>query len=206
MVFENTEVMNFKGAIRGMRNPLNSWDRSDSTFYDDKTVLGENDLSLMRRLIKAGSEHRKFMRQIFVSTDVIMPMYVAAEWDTYKCGTTRNSCSFQHKGVSKPFEITDFQCPSKEDEVYLAPVIDSLNILRDAYLKTKNYDYFLSIRRLLPSSYLYRFTWTGSYENIYNMYHQRKNHKLDDWSINFVKWVKSLPYAKELILNDDSED
>ena len=115
MRFENTEVFNFEGAIRGMRNPKNSWDRSEIS-YDKKgnIILCDNDIKLMQTLIKAGSEHRKFMRQIFISTDVIMPAYVAQEFDTYKVGSTRNSCSFQHKGVSKPFELSDFQTSPRD--------------------------------------------------------------------------------------------
>ena len=199
MRFENTEVFNFEGAIRGMRNPKNSWDRSEIS-YDKKgnIILCDNDIKLMQTLIKAGSEHRKFMRQIFISTDVIMPAYVAQEFDTYKVGSTRNSCSFQHKGVSKPFELNDFQT-SPRDEGYIKLVLPILNDLRDKYLETKDYEYFLSIRRLLPMGYLYRFTWTGNYENILNMYHQRKNHKLADWNTDFVNWVKTLPYAEELL-------
>ena len=199
MRFENTEVFNFEGAIRGMRNPKNSWDRSEIS-YDKKgnIILCDNDIKLMQTLIKAGSEHRKFMRQIFISTDVIMPAYVAQEFDTYKIGSTRNSCSFQHKGVSKPFELNDFQT-SPRDEGYIKLILPILNDLRDKYLETKDYEYFLSIRRLLPMGYLYRFTWTGSYENILNMYHQRKNHKLADWNTDFVNWVKTLPYAEELL-------
>ena len=199
MRFENTEVFNFEGAIRGMRNPKNSWDRSEIS-YDKKgnIILCDNDIKLMQTLIKAGSEHRKFMRQIFISTDVIMPAYVAQEFDTYKVGSTRNSCSFQHKGVSKPFELNDFQT-SPRDEGYIKLILPILNDLRDKYLETKDYEYFLSIRRLLPMGYLYRFTWTGSYENILNMYHQRKNHKLADWNTDFVNWVKTLPYAEELL-------
>ena len=199
MRFENTEVFNFEGAIRGMRNPKNSWDRSEIS-YDKKgnIILCDNDIKLMQTLIKAGSEHRKFMRQIFISTDVIMPAYVAQEFDTYKVGSTRNSCSFQHKGTSKPFELSDFQT-SPRDEGYIKLVLPILNDLRDKYLETKDYEYFLSIRRLLPMGYLYRFTWTGNYENILNMYRQRKNHKLADWSTDFVNWVKTLPYAEELL-------
>lgn len=199
MQFENTEVFNFEGAIRGMRNPKNSWDRSEIS-YDKKgnIILCDNDIKLMQTLIKAGSEHRKFMRQIFISTDIIMPAYVAQEFDTYKVGSTRNSCSFQHKGTAKPFELSDFQT-SPRDEGYIKLILPILNDLRDKYLETKDYEYFLSIRRLLPMGYLYRFTWTGNYENILNMYRQRKNHKLTDWNTDFVNWVKTLPYAEELL-------
>ena len=409
MRFENTSVYNIYNAILGARNPMNSWDKSDSVFkgYNGKienTSIGKNDLELMQKLIKAGSEHRKFMRQIFVAVDIIAPAYFMAELDTYKIGTTRNSSSFQHKGTSKRFEIDDFEVDDKIKEVlrikhkqfsdlfyqyeteeykiyttengrqykvykngrvftlpfsytdtmgrirefsekecvpsktkdgyfelnlggrnsekwllhrlvayvwldnpnnfktvdhkdgnkanncvenlewvtleenikrewdnfegfdlqrnykswkissklnptdrlkikdfyskgfsqkqlsemfnigqaqvsvivrdvnstsenrelfehcwYWEQVLDALNSLRDKYLETKDYKYFRLIRQLLPQSYLYRSTITMNYENILNMYRQRKNHKLAEWSKSFCDWVKTLPYAEELI-------
>ena len=416
MEFKNTEVFNFDGAIRGMRNPLNSWNKSDSYFDENKNfIIGENDLRLMQRLIKSGSEHRKFMRQIFISVDITAPLYFIHEFDTYKIGTTRNSCSLQHKGASRPFTIRDFSvdderiydildpirikkehpivynyeteeykeyfigerkyliyrngrifseafeytdtkgrtrkfdraeikpsqnengylylnlggrknrerwllhrlvaelwiennddkkteinhkdgnkgnncienlewCTHSENEIHkhlndldgqtihteylkfknsmkvnpaerlqikkdyksgitqkdlgrkynlsqpqvsaiirdsytsnnfelfemcwnIEKIIEMLNIYREKYNETKDYRYFRAMRQLLPQGYNYTFTWTGSYENIYTMYHQRKNHKLNEWSgkdnselSNFCKWVESLPYAKELIM------
>ncbi len=421
MKFENTEVWGFEHALRGMRNPMNSWDKSDS--YTDtqtgKYVIGENDMGLAKRLIKGGSEHRKFLRQIFVSVDITAPQYWIAELDTYKIGTVRDSCSFQHKGVSEPFSIRDFcfdddriyeildpppkekrehklvynyeteeyktytvgereyqvfkngrvfSCPfyytdtkgrtrffdrqekiptqykhtgywyfnlggrkwherwllhrlvaelwsekplgkvevnhidgnkgnncienlewvtHSENEIHkhthnldgmslstqyleykssmkIKPyqslgmkklneqgvpqakiaemynisqgqiwsilndkftsenhelfencwfwekMIEYLNFLRDGYLETKDYSYFRAIRQILPMGYEYKFTMTMNYENLLNMYHQRKNHKLNEWSgiddptkPNFIAWVKTLPYAKEFIIGDD---
>lgn len=420
MKFENTDVWGFEHALRGMRNPMESWNKSDSVFHFVKYVedtkfginaervdcckLGENDLKLAQSLIKAGSEHRKFLRQIFVSVDIDAPAYFMAELDTYKIGVTRNSSSFQHKGTSKCFEIDDFEVDDEIKEVlriknnefpdlfysyetnefkiyttengrrykvykngrvfalpfsyidtmgrtrdfpekecvpsktksgyfelniggrnserwllhrlvaevwldnpnnfrtvdhkdgnkanncvenlewvtleenikrewnnfegfdlqkkyknwkisskinpadrlkikdlyskgysqkqlseifevgqaqisvicrdsdstsenrelfehcwYWEQILDTLNSLRDKYLETKDYKYFRLIRQLLPQSYLYRSTITMNYENVLNMVHQRKNHKLSEWSENFINWAKSLPYAKELI-------
>ena len=410
MKFENTEVFNFKGALRGMRNPKESWDKSDSSassLYKD-FFLGDNDLKLAQTLIKAGSEHRKFMRQIFVSVDITAPAYFMAELDTYKIGVTRNSSSFQHKGTSKRFEIDDFEVDDEIKEVlrikikefpnlfysyetnefkiyttengrqykvykngrvfalpfsytdkmgrtrdfpekecvpsktksgyfelniggrnserwllhrliaevwldnpnnfrtvdhkdgnkanncvenlewvtleenikrewnnfegfdlqkkyknwkisskinpadrlkikdlyskgysqkqlseifeinqsqisvickdynstsenrelfeccwYWEQVLDILNVLRDKYLETKDYKYFRLIRQLLPQSYLYHSTITMNYENVFNMVHQRKNHKLTEWSKSFIDWARSLPYAENLIFLDE---
>ena len=226
MKFENTEVWGFEHALRGMRNPLNSWDRSDSHKCNSEDCamvengdepgkecdngnfgfcIGENDMKLAQRLIRAGSEHRKYMRQIFVSVDITAPLYWIHEMDTYRIGTTRNSCSFQHKGTSKPFEIGDFSLDycETQTEHSLNILIDELNRLRELYLETKDYNYFRRIRQLLPSGYNYKFTWTGSYENILNMVHQRKNHKLTEWSEDFISWAKTLPYAEELLFLDE---
>lgn len=205
MKFENTEVWGFEHAIRGARNPMNSWSRSDSAYdAEGNYILGENDLGLAQRLIRAGNEHRKFMRQIFVSVDITAPLYWIHEMDTYRIGTTRNSCSFQHKGTSKPFEMGDFSLDycETQTEHSLNILIDELNRLRELYLETKNYNYFRLIRQLLPSGYNYKFTWTGSYENILNMVHQRNNHKLTEWSEDFISWAKTLPYAEELLFLD----
>ena len=155
MKFKNTQVYNIDGALRAMRNPLESWDKSDSCWIsvnqNEEYVIGENDIKLAQKLIRAGSEHRKFMRQIFVSVDITAPAYFFAELDTYKVGTTRNSTSFMHKGVSKPFTLDDFEldCP----DCTIKFVIDELNKLRDLYLESKDYSYFRRIRQLLPQSY-----------------------------------------------------
>lgn len=210
MEFENIAVWGFEHAFRGMRNPMNSWSKSDSVFTDaDDFVIGEKDLALAQKLIRAGSEHRKFMRQIFVSVDIIAPAYFMAELDTYKIGVTRNSSSFMHKGVSKPFEIADFECDDADDEFW-EKLIEELNRLRDLYLDTGDYQYFRNIRQLLPQSYLYRSTVTMSYENVYNICRQRKNHKLIEWSgsadankCSFISWAHTLPYADELIFADE---
>lgn len=416
MKFENTDVWGFKHALRGMRNPMNSWSKSDSFDGYNGCVIGSNDMALAQKLIRAGSEHRKFMRQICISVDITAPLYWITEFDTYKVGVTRNSCSFQHKGTSKPFSIRDFQIDDQRVLDILAPpeknrpaydlaypyetnqyriytvgdrsykvyrngrifsepfvcvdtlgrerkfeerelkptqhpssgywmvsiggrkyhekwlvhrlvaelwierdltkklevnhidgnkgnnsvenlewvthsenekhkhkigtdgntiltnylkfknstkirphdkyrmeklyaqglntvdiakifnvsqgqvssilrnayfcedhelfeicwhwekILENLNLLRDGYLETKDYKYFRAIRQLLPSSYLYKFTATMNYENVYNMVRQRKNHKLTEWSEQFMDWAKSLPYAKELIfLDEDTE-
>lgn len=206
MKFEKTEVWGFEHAIRGMRNPLESWNKSDSLHCAGHiSTIGKNDLVLMQRLIKAGSEHRKFLRQIFVSVDITAPAYFMAELDTYKIGVTRNSSSFQHKGTSKRFTIEDFEVDYEIKEVF-EHTLDALNSLRDKYIETKDYKYFRGIRQLLPQSYLYHSTITMNYENIFNMYHQRKHHKLTEWSESFINWVQTLPYAQELLFLDELEE
>lgn len=238
MRFNNTEVFNFDGALRGMRNPLNSWNKSDSSYqeiYDyipimcgaDATgakrilsgkqfVMGENDLNLAQRLIKGGSEHRKFMRQITVSVDITAPLYWWKEFDTYKVGTTANSTSTMHKLATTPitldcFEIDDYEKglvvfdkePYAIDETVeecVEEIICICETLRKRYLETKDKKYWKELIRWLPESWLQTRTVTMNYENLRNMYFQRKNHKLTEWSESFIKWVESLPYAKELIM------
>ena len=210
MRFENTAVYNIYNAILGARNPMNSWDKSDSVFkgYNGKienTSIGKNDLELMQKLIKAGSEHRKFLRQIFVSVDITAPAYFMAELDTYKIGITRNSSSFMHKGTSRPFELSDFEIDDSNDNwncVSWKNIIQTLNLVREKYLETKDNKYFRLLRQLLPNGYLYHSTITMNYENILNMIHQRKNHRLVEWSDKFINWAKSLPYANELLFWD----
>lgn len=221
--FENTDVMNFKGAIRGMRNPLNSWDKSDSIFdcsddigvcqncqyYDigcnprDNIYLGENDLALMKKLIKAGPDHRKFMRQIFVSVDITAPLYWWKEFDTYKVATVSNSCSTMHKIHDKEFTLEDFSTDhlSTGALCLMRENIKALNLARRTYLETKDKNYWWDMIQLLPSSYNQRRTITLNYETLYNIYGSRRNHKLDEWSIGFMNWIKSLPYANELIID-----
>lgn len=413
MKFENTQVFNFEGALRGMRNPLESWAKNDTVEENGNVTIGENDLGLAKRLIRAGSEHRKFMRQIFVSVDITAPTYWIAEFDTYKIGVTRDSCSFQHKGTSKPFSIRDFcvddnrmydvldpvkikrehpltylyesdeyklynagdrqykvykngkivsmpfsyidsmnryrefkereltptQAPEgywyvnlggrknherwlihrlvgevwigkesddleinhkdgnkgnncvenlewvthqenethkhqnnldgttihtryerfkmsskvtphqriqikkqysngiKEKDIakefglsqgqvwailnnhyttedyelfetcwYWERTLGVLNRLRDLYNETKDYTYFRTLRQMLPMSYEYKFTVTMSYENVLNMVHQRKHHKLTEWSVSFIEWARTLPYAQDLIFIDETEE
>lgn len=215
MKFEHTQVFNFEGALRGMRNPKNSWDKSDSYYQlscvDVPTnyIIGEKDMKLAQQLIKAGSEHRKFLRQIFVSVDITAPLYWYKEFDTYKVGTTANSTSTMHKITSKEitldcFEIGDYS-PSLIliDETLLeANVklhIDFLEQLRLLFLQTKDKRYWKELIRWLPESWLQTRTITLNYENILSIIHQRKNHKLDEWSKDFINWAKSLPYAKELL-------
>lgn len=203
MKFENTKVYNIVRAVYSARNPMNSWAKSDSDL--DKGILGISDLTLAQKLIKAGSEHRKFMRQIFVSVDITAPAYFMAELDTYKIGITRNSSSFMHKGTSRPFELSDFEIDDSNDNwncVSWKNIIQTLNLVREKYLETKDNKYFRLLRQLLPNGYLYHSTITMNYENILNMIHQRKNHRLVEWSDKFINWAKSLPYANELLFWD----
>lgn len=218
MLFEKTEVFNIVGALRGMRNPMNSWDRCDSGYVPTdndplnfREVIGENDLKLAQTLIKAGSEHRKFMRQIFVSVDITAPLYWWKEFDTYKVGTVANSTSTMHKLASTPiirdcFEMDDFQDFDLESQDMIFPLkstweslISDLEFCRQKYNETKDKRYWKELIRLLPESWLQKRTITMNYENIFNMVHQRKNHKLLEWSESFINWAKSLPYANELL-------
>lgn len=219
MKFERTEVMNFVGALHGMRNPLNSWNKSDSTIYtsgysSELVFLGENDLDLAQRLIKAGPEHRKFLRQIMVCVDITAPLYFYKEFDTYKIGTTANSTSTMHKLTSTPitkdcFEMSDFnedlmmyeQEPYNPD-IYMSEywdmLINDLDFLRRKYDETKDKRYWKELIRLLPESWLQTRTVTMNYEILRNIYTQRRYHKLTEWH-TFCDWILSLPHAKELI-------
>ncbi len=199
---EKTSVMNFENAVRGARNPLNSWEKMDSFVdADGNFVLGENDLSLARRLCSAGSDHRKFIRQIFVSVDITAPMYWWKEYDTYKVATVANSTSTMHKITSKKFELSDFSCDKMDEDslAFMQTVIDKLEELRLKYLETKDKQIWYDIIQLLPSSYNQMRTCTMNYENLISMYYARKTHKLDEWHV-FCDWVKSLPYADVMIL------
>ena len=277
MKFEHTEVMNFEGALRGMRNPMNSWDKSDSSFgifceheeneevyevahawvyaetkdmvdcddiceiedqiFEERLAwlykngmrymsndhhyhanyIGPNDMSLAKRLIAGGNEHRKFLRQIMVSVDITAPLYWWKEFDTYKVGTTANSTSTMHKLASTPitkdcFEMDDY-CG---DLVYFTydgdsltdytvndimnNIIEDLEALRQKYNETKDKRYWKELIRLLPNGWLQTRTVTMNYENLHSMYHQRENHKLTEWH-SFCDWVKTLPYAGEFIIN-----
>lgn len=218
MKFENTEVWGFEHAIRGCRNPLESWDKSDSKYIDIESEegielqskgiyykIGKNDLVLTQKLIKAGSEHRKFLRQIFVSVDITAPLYWWKEFDTYKVGTVSNSTSTMHKLASTPITIGCFEMGDFEDlrmfdiSTVWEILIFDLERLRKLYNETKDKRYWKELIRLLPESWLQKRTITMNYENILNMYRQRKNHKLTEWSESFCDWVKTLPYAEELI-------
>lgn len=243
MKFENTEVWGFNHALRGMRNPKNSWNKSDShygcdneTYCDkcnevgeycngykanDNFIIGENDMKLAQTLIKAGNEHRKFMRQIFVSVDITAPLYWWKETDQYRINVTTNSTSTMHKLANTTitidcFEIDDYENDLKCLEVYDSDIevgystvdfevyefIDFLENLRQKYLETKDKRYWKELIRWLPESWLQKRTITMNYENVRNMYFQRRNHKLTEWSESFIKWVESLPYAEELIMYD----
>lgn len=211
--FENTEVMNFEGAIRGMRNPLNSWDKSDSGYYNqcDECYslmdyhIGPNDLALMKKLINAGSDHRKFLRQIFVSVDITSWATWWAEFDTYKVATVRNSCSKMHKIHVKEFVKEDFTTEgidSLNDPILncvFDNVLKNLEWLRVNYNETKDKRYWRALLELLPHGYNMKATVTLNYETLRNIYKSRRNHKLDEWSVGFMGWIDSLPYAEELI-------
>ena len=199
---KDIEVMNLKNAMRGARNPLNSWAKSDSYFNENgEYVLGENDLSLAVRLRKAGGDHRKFMRQIFVTMDITAPMYWWKEFDTYKVGTVANSTSTMHKITSMPFDISHFSTDKmdKATKEFMQGIVEYLEKLRLNFLETKDKQIWYDIIQLLPSSYNQMRTCTMNYENLVNIYHARKNHKLDEWH-TFCDYVRNLPYADELII------
>lgn len=226
---ENTEAIGWEHAVRGMRNPLNSWHKSDSEHkyyggdcYKGVFELGDNDKDLMKRLNKAGTDHRKFMRMIAVYADITAPLYWWKEFDTYKVGTVANSCSTMHKIHAKRFDVDDFsrdyiwddtiaraktQLVATEDNpVYLNDAeiliytVGMLNELRELYLETKDRRYWYKMIQLLPSSYNQKRTVMLNYEVLANMYKSRKNHKLDCWR-DFCKWIETLPYS-ELITGE----
>ena len=229
--FENTEVMGWEAAIRGMRNPMNSWNKSDSGWYltgtpgtnpaaandkylREKYCIGDNDLDLMKRLAKAGTDHRKFMRMITVYTDITAPLYWWKEFDTYKVGTVANSCSTMHKIADKEFTLEDFSCAHlyAEDDIdgmyysttaekeftstdVLKVVIEALNNYREMYLATKDKKDWWQMIQLLPSSYNQRRTVMLNYEVLANIYKSRSNHKLNEWHV-FCDWIDGLPYGQ----------
>ena len=199
---ERISVMNMENAIRGARNPLNSWARMDS-YYDDNGnfVLGENDLSLAHRLAVAGSDHRKFLRQIIVSMDITAPFYWWKEFDTYKVGTVANSCSTMHKIHSKEIVREDFSCDKMSEDALrvLDTVIEYLEGERVKFNDTKDKAHWNNIIQLLPTSYNQMRTVTMNYEVLINMYYARQHHKLDEWH-TLCDAIKALPYASELIL------
>ena len=201
--FERTSVMNFENAMRGARNPMNSWARMDSSYDEDGNfVFGPNDIDLAKRLRMAGSDHRKFIRQIFVSVDITAPLYWWKEYDTYKVATVANSTSTMHKIHSKPFDIDDFSHDhmTPDNLAYMQTVVDRLEQIRLKYMNEgKNKEDWYDMIQLLPSSYNQMRTCTMNYETLVNIYHARKNHKLTEWH-TFCDWIASLPYAKELII------
>lgn len=204
---ERTSVMNFENALRGMRNPMQSYDKADSYYGKNGIyIIGPNDLDLARRLVKAGSDERKFLRQIFVSVDVTAPLYWWKEYDTYKVGTVANSTSTMHKIHAKPLTLDDF---SREKlsvidigggvgspYQMLKNTVRMLNECRELYLKTQDKEYWYQMIQLLPTSYNQMRTCTLNYENLINIYYARKNHRLDEWHI-FCVWIEGLPYFRE---------
>lgn len=223
----NAEVFGWDAAIRGMRNPMKSWNKSDSFWRNvdcdecpergtdchcdnyHEFVVGENDLALMKKLVKAGSDHAKFMRMINVTMDVIAPLYWWKEFDTYKIGTVANSCSTMHKIASKKFKDSDFSCEHllAENIVYFGKTLERLNSARRKFLKSNDKNYWWQMIQLLPSSYNQKRTCQMNYAVLRNMYHARRNHKLDEWR-DFCSWVESLPYAELITLggNDNGKD
>lgn len=209
----NISIMNMENAVRGMRNPLDSWGRSDSEYcqnlcadihcdyqnYDyDCYILGENDINLAKRLIQAGNDHAKFLRQIIVSMDIEAPLYWWKEMDQYKIGTTTNSCSTMHTIHKKPFSIDMFSVDEENIdliEFYNAVLIPQLEHYRKMFLETNDKKYWRELIQLLPSSFNQLRTWTGSYANLRNMYHARKNHKLQEWR-DFCAEIEKLPYSE----------
>ena len=204
LTVKEIEVMNLKNAIRGARNPMNSWAKSDS-YFDEKGnyILGENDLSLAVRLRKAGSDHRKFMRQIFVTMDITAPLYWWKEFDTYKVGTVANSTSTMHKIASAPFALSQFSTDQMTEQTrkVMQNLVDYLETLRLEYLATKDKTVWYDMIQLLPSSYNQMRTCTMNYENLINIYHARQNHKLQEWH-TLCDYIRALPYAQELIIGE----
>ena len=218
---ENVEVIGWEHAIRGMRNPMNSWEKSDSKWYSigiptsnkaalndkclsQKYCLGDNDLDLMKRLRNAGTDHRKFMRMITVYLDITAPLYWWKEFDTYKVGTVANSCSTMHKIHAKEFTLEDFSCEKLYDPLGdLRPTIDRLNVYRERYLETKDKNDWWQMIQLLPTSYNQKRTVMLNYEVLANIYKSRRNHKLDEWH-TFCDWIEELPYS-ELITDKEYE-
>lgn len=217
MELNYTNVYNFEGAFRGMRAPMNSWKKSDSIFTNDKIIIGENDLRLAQKLIQAGAEHAKFMRQIFISVDITAPIYWWKEMDTYKVSTVSNSTSTMHKLSSKPITINDFSFdnldllihPLNEEDLIFEDVVENIiydcERLRELYLETKDKRYWRALIQLLPESYNQTRTWTANYAILRNIYFQRKNHKLVEWH-QFCDWIKSLPCGEDLIILGDTNE
>ena len=198
ILFDKTRIYGWEAAVRGMRNPMNSWDRSDSRFENDgyQRILGENDLELMKKLAKAGPVHGKYMRMITVTTDIIAPLYWWKEFDTYKVGTVRNSCSTMHKIQAKKFEPDDFSHEHLSDSSLkiLLDVINALNYWRDQFLENKSKKVWWQMIQLLPSSYNQRSTVLLNYAVLQHIYPDRKDHKLDEWQ-DFCWWIRSLPFS-----------
>lgn len=192
--FEFSRVMNFEGAIRGMRNPMNSWARSDSHSNPDETYyIGDNDLNLALRLIKSGSEHRKFLQQIFVCVDITGCRSFWQEMDTYRVGITKNSCSTMHKIQDHLLDASDFEKGVDQR------IIDVVNEYVATYQQTKDINDLRILKSQLPEGFLQKRTVTMNYENLLNIYRQRHNHRLPHWREDFMTWLKALPYMKDFL-------
>ena len=208
LTVDKITVLNFENAIRGARNPMNSWARMDSYYDEDGNfVLGDNDLSLASRLAKAGSDHRKYLRQVIVSMDISAPLYWWKEFDTYKVGTVANSCSTMHKIQAKEFTRADFSCEKMSEGALsvLDSVISFMESERLAFIETKDKAHWHNMIQLLPTSYNQLRTVTLNYEVLINIYRARRYHKLDEWKILCAE-IEKLPYAKELILLREIDD
>lgn len=203
IVIENKNVYGWEAAVRGMRNPLNSWEKSDSIQFKDENgglldySVGSSDFRLMRQLVKAGNDHAKFLRMIHVSVDITAPLYWWKEADQYKVGTTTNSCSTMHKIHSKVFELDDFSHEhlSFSSMEVLMVIINTLNSARNRYLESKDKKDWWQMIQMLPSSYNQKRTWDLDYQVLRNIYHARKNHKLDEWH-DLCSWIELLPYSE----------
>ena len=204
IAINNTEVIGWEAAIRGMRNPKNSWELSDSFYFEDIYTIGPNDMKLMKTLANAGTDHGKFLRMVTVYTDITAPLYWWKEFDTYKVGTVANSCSTMHKIHSKAFTLDDFSHEHLFDDIecddiewyyeHFCRTIAVLNAARDSFIKTNDKRYWWQMIQLLPTSYNQKRTVMLNYAVLKNMYHARKNHKLDEWH-DFCRWVEGLPHS-----------
>lgn len=237
MKFENIRVYNFENALRGMRNPLASWKKIDSEFgvrphvevpegavitheyangLCEYAKIGPNDMGLAKRLIAGGAEHRKFLRQIFVTVDITAPLYYFKEFDTYRIGVTENSTSTMHKLASTPITLDCFELGDYSPELDMiddVPLglrvdlfLDHLEQMRQKYLMTNDKRYWKELVRWLPNGWMQTRTVTMNYENLLSMYHQRRNHKLTEWSVDFINFIKSLPYASDFLILDEAEE
>ena len=192
---ENIDVYGFEAAIRGARNPMNSWDRMDSGYNNGKFEIGENDYKLLKNLTMAGPEHRKWNRMVTVTMDITAPLYFLKEWDTYKVGTVANSCSTMHRIQAKKFEMSDFSVEHLRSLRVMHEVIDELNFYRDKFNKDKKKEDWWEMIQLLPTSYNQKRTVHLNYEVLGTIYHQRRHHKLDEW-VEFCNTIKTLPYSE----------
>ena len=192
---ENIDVYGWEAAIRGARNPMNSWGRMDSGYNNGEFEIGENDYKLLKNLTIAGPEHRKWNRMITVTMDITAPLYFLKEWDTYKVGTVANSCSTMHKIQAKKFEMSDFSVEHLRSLRVMHEVIDELNFYRDKFNKDKKKEDWWEMIQLLPTSYNKKRTVHLNYEVLGTIYHQRRHHKLDEWHV-FCDTIKTLPYSE----------
>ena len=192
---ENIDVYGFEAAIRGARNPMNSWDRMDSCYNNGEFEIGENDYKLLKNLTIAGPEHRKWNRMVTVTMDITSPLYWWKEYDTYKVGTVANSCSTMHRIHAKKFEMSDFSVEHLRSLKVMHEIIDELNFYRDKFNKSKSIDDWWEMIQLLPTSYNQKRTVHLNYEVLGTMYHQRRHHKLDEW-VEFCDTIKTLPYSE----------